>query len=106
MENSKKFGKSHFQARLYAFAWTILETRDKEFDAEKNKQENWLMLVLKATGFASKEECEVMTEMIGLISSKPDVNDELGDMMAALEGKKVVYDNMDPRVLLEEKDVF
>lgn len=106
MENILKFGKSRFHIRLYAFAWAILETRDKEFDAEKTKEQNWIVTILKATNFATEEECKVMNELVGILGSKPDVKDELGDIKAALEGKMVVYNNMDPHVLLEEREIL
>lgn len=104
MENTFKYGKSRFQIRLYAFAWTILEKRDKEFDAEKTKEQNWIVTVLKAMNFTTEEESQVIKELVNLVSSKPDEKDELGDIMAALEGKSVIYDNLDPRVLLEEME--
>lgn len=104
MENILKFGKSRFHIRLYAFAWTILETRDKEFDAEKMREQNWLVIILKAMNFATENECEVMKELVDVLGSKPDVKDELGDIKAALEGKMVIYNNLDPHVLLEERE--
>lgn len=104
MENIFKFGKSRFQVRLYSFAWTILETRDKEFDAEKTKEQSWIVTILMAMNFATEEECKVMHELVSILDSKPDVQDELGDIKAALEGKMVIYNNLDPNVLLEERE--
>ena len=106
MENILKFGKSRFQIRLYAFAWAILETRDKEFDAEKIKEQNWLVTILHSMNFATEEECKVMSELVDVLSSKPEVKDEMGDIKAALEGKSVVYNNLDPHVLLEEREIL
>ncbi|MBQ0007666.1 MAG: hypothetical protein KBT40_02970, partial [bacterium] len=104
MENILKFGKSRFQIRLYAFAWAILETRDKEFDAAKIKEQNWIVTIMHAMNFATDVECKVISELVDVLGSKPEVKDELGDIKAALEGKSVIYNNLDPHVLLEERD--
>ena len=54
MESKTEFGKNRFSIRLYSFAWAILETRDKEFDAEDTKNQNWIVTILKAMGDSSR----------------------------------------------------
>lgn len=104
MDDTNKFGKSRFKTRLYAFAWTILEKRDKEFDIKKIMNQDWVMTILDAMNFATAEESRVMKDIAQLSGSKPDLKDKRGDTLALLEGKTVIYANLDPRLLLEERD--
>lgn len=106
MESKTEFGKNRFSIRLYSFAWAILETRDKEFDAEDTKNQNWIVTILKAMNFATEKENLVMKEIVDSLGSKPDVKDELSDIKGALEGKSIIYDNLDPNLLLEERDLL
>ena len=100
-----QFTKGRFQARQYAFCWTILETRQTNFDAEKVKVQNWILTVLQALEYASETEKEVINRLPDVMNTKPDTEDQRDSMLGAVEGKIVVYDRLDPHLLLEEKEI-
>ena len=60
----------------------------------------------EAMNFATEKENIVMKEIVDSLGSKPDVKDGLSDIKGALEGKSVIYDNLDPNLLLEERDLL
>lgn len=99
-----QFTKTRFQTRLYAFCWTILETRQPNFDGEKVKNQNWILTILQSLEYASEEEKAVINKLPDIIKDKPDEEDQRSSIMGALEGKQVVYKRMNPNVLLEERD--
>lgn len=100
-----QFTKGRFQTRLYAFCWAILETRQPNFDADKVKAQNWVITILQALDYASEAEKAVINRMPEVMKSKPDIEDQNASMLGAIEGKIVVYDKLDPHVLLEEKEI-
>lgn len=100
------FSKVRYQSRLYGFCWAILETRDKEFNAEQLKEQNLGITVMQALNYATQEEHEAITQLIDIIKVKNDIDDERAAILGALEGKKVVYSKLDPLKLLLDKDVF
>ena len=100
-----KFTKTRFQARLYAFCWTILETRHPDFDADKVKEQHHVLTILQALDFATEEEKKVIQQMPDVVNSKPEEQDQQSQILGALEGKNVVYKKMNPELLLQEIDL-
>lgn len=101
-----QFTKGRFQARLYAFCWTILETRQSDFDSEKMKEQNWIVTVLQAMNYATEQEKDVIKKLSEVIKHKDDVSDEQASMIGALEGKYVIYKNKYPQLLLMDCDIM
>lgn len=99
------FTKARFQARLYGFCWTILETRQADFDADTVKKQNWIVTILQATEYANEDETVVINKLAELIKSKEDIHDEDAAIIGLTEGKQVVYKNMKPSFLLIDEDV-
>lgn len=100
-----QFTKGRFHTRLYAFCWTILETRQPDFDADKVKQQNSVLTILQALNYATETEKSVITKLTDLLKTKPDIEDQHDALLGALEGKKVIYQKLDPNLLLLDKDL-
>ncbi|MBR4564111.1 MAG: hypothetical protein IKO26_06650 [Paludibacteraceae bacterium] len=100
-----QFTKGRFQMRLYAFCWTILETRQPDFNADKVKKQSLVLTIIQALNYATEAEKQVIRQLSDAIKSKPDIEDERDSMLGALEGKQVIYHKLDPYLLLENKDV-
>lgn len=100
-----QFTKGRFQARLYAFCWTILETRQPDFNAEKIKQQTWLITILQSMDYATAQEKDVIQKLPNIIKTQPEIEDQQAYVMGALEGKQVVYQHLDPNLLLEKTEI-
>ena len=100
-----QFTKGRFHARLYAFCWTILETRQPNFNADIVKKQSPVLTMIQATNYATEIEKQIISQLSDLLKSKPDINDEQDSILGALEGKQVVYQKIDPYLLLEDKDL-
>lgn len=61
---------------------------------------------MRATSFATPVEVEVMMKLTDLLLSKPDISDDHSDVLAVVEGKWVVYESLDPHLLLQERDIM
>jgi len=100
-----QFTKGRFQMRLYAFCWTILETRQPDFNADKVKKQSFVLTMIQALNYATEAEKQIMSQLSDIIKTKPDIKDERDSMLGALEGKQVIYQNLDPHLLLQDKDI-
>lgn len=100
------FSKARYQARLFGLCWAILEKRDKEFDAEKLKKQDWIVIVLHALDYATDAEKEVITQLPDIIKVKHDIADDRAAMIGAIEGKNIVYFNRDPHELYLDRDLI
>lgn len=97
--------RNQLHARLYGFCWTILEQRQPNFNADETKKQEMIVTILKSIEFASTEESEVIHKAIKQISELTYVGTEQDAIKGVLEGKKIIYDNLDPNMLLKEGDV-
>lgn len=100
-----QFSKGRFQARLYGFCWTILETRQPDFNAEKVKKQSPMLTVVQALNFASESEKQIINQLTDIIKLKPESSDQGESLLGAIEGKKVVYQKLDPHLLLKDQDL-
>ena len=100
-----QFTKARFQARLYAFCWTILETRQPDFDGDKMKEQSWIITIFQSMEYANEQEKEVIQKFPEIIKYKPDEDDQNDSIVGTIEGKQVVYKNVDVQLLLKDVDI-
>ena len=100
-----QFTKGRFQARLFGFCWTILEKRQPGFNADKVKEQNWIVTVLQALEYATEKEKAVINQMPDVMKTKDDTSDERDSLIGAVEGKMIIYKDLEPSLLLEDKDI-
>lgn len=100
-----QFTKGIFQMRLYAFCWTILETRQPDFNADKVQKQSPVLTMIQALNYATEAEKQIMSQLSDIIKTKPNIEDERDSMLGALEGKQVIYQNLDPHLLLQDRDI-
>lgn len=104
-DSAGDFDNQRYMGRLSGYCWAIIETRDRSFDAEELKKQPIALWAITAAGFANKEENEVIMKLLDLMNKAPKTDNELSGMLGAVEGKKVMYDNLPCSVLLEKKKI-
>ena len=104
-DSAGDFDNRRYIGRLTGYCWAIIETRDKSFDADELKKQPLGLLAIRASGLVNKEENEVIMKLLDLMNKAPKTDNELSGMLGAVEGKKVMYDNLPCSVLLEKKKI-
>lgn len=101
-----KLTKERVIGRLQGFAYTILETRKPGFNLDDIKTSSPIVMVLEATNFATPEETEVLNSLADLLSQTTITNNDNETTIGAIEGKKIVYNKLDPKLLLRKEDII
>lgn len=106
-DQNKSFSSLRFQGRVYGFAWVIIEQRDPSYNGEKLKNESFLVVVLKALDFATEQETNIINRLVRLVNEKPRVDStgEQESILGALEGKMIIYKNMNPELLFLDQEI-
>lgn len=99
------FAKERFHGRLFGFSWVVLEKRDPNFDGVKLKSENSILIVLKAMSFMNTEEKDVVNKIMDLMKTDKSLINQNEYLIGALEGKLILYNDLSPQLLLEEKEI-
>lgn len=100
-----QFSKKRFQARLYALCWTILETRQPDFDGDSVKKQNWIITILQSLEYANEQEKEVIKKLPEIIKNKSDDANQNDSILGTVEGKQIIYKDLDVQFLLEDVDI-
>ena len=106
--SSTMLTQTRIQGRLYGFAWTILEKRDPNFNGDQLKGNPIGTVIMSSMSYATDNETAVISKLLDVLKTAPKssaTNENAEGIKGGLEGKLVIYNNINPEVLLSSNDI-
>jgi hypothetical protein len=100
------FSADRFYGRMCGFALAILQKREPEqYSDEKIKGKDDTYLLIMALTVLNEEEQKIYNQLITLRKERPSKGSYAESALGVVEGAKVVREELDVKLLVEEKDI-